>query len=156
MTSGVYLIQCSETGKVYVGSSKNIEQRWLQHKYLLKKGEHHSIKLQNAWNKYGVDAFTFFVIEQDCPNLVEAEQKWINSHDAFKAGFNSRPIADRPGNKDEPTKSNFIKVRLSEEEYEKLRSWANAYGDDMSGLVRRMLDSLPDKPPTIPQPPVKL
>ena len=64
MTAGIYIIQCKATGKVYVGSSENIEKRWLQHKYSLKKNTHHSKKLQNAWNKYGETEFEFQIVEE--------------------------------------------------------------------------------------------
>lgn len=34
MTSGVYLIRCVPTQKMYIGSSKNVRERWTQHKCL--------------------------------------------------------------------------------------------------------------------------
>jgi len=35
--SGIYKIQNTETGKCYIGQSKDIKKRWQQHLYLLKK-----------------------------------------------------------------------------------------------------------------------
>lgn len=93
MTSGIYLIRCQETGKVYVGSSRNIETRWNQHKQLLAKGKHHSIKLQNAWNKYGENKFEFLIVEEVVDGILPfIEQAWINKLDAFKSGFNGALI----------------------------------------------------------------
>lgn len=54
------------------------------------------------------------------------------------------------------TKIKWLRVRLSEEEDEIIDKWAKAYGEDRSAFVRRMLRSLPDEPPVIPQPPVKI
>lgn len=48
-----------------------------------------------------------------------------------------------------------VRVRMSRKERDKLTKWAKAYGDEKSGFMRRLLLSLPDNPPTIPQPPVK-
>lgn len=41
-TSGVYAITCAKTGKVYVGSSNNIANRWYAHFWELHKGKHHT------------------------------------------------------------------------------------------------------------------
>jgi TolB-like protein len=48
-----------------------------------------------------------------------------------------------------------IRVRLTKRERDKAHLWAKAYGDKLSEFFRRMLRSLPEEPPTIPQPPVK-
>ena len=40
MTCGVYTITCKQTGKVYVGGSVNIENRWSQHKTMIKHKKH--------------------------------------------------------------------------------------------------------------------
>lgn len=156
MTSGVYLIRCVPTQKMYIGSSKNVRERWTQHKCLLNKGKHHSLKLQRAWDKYGANSFEFFVIEQNPANLIDAEQRWINNYDAFNNGLNGCPIADKPRAESETPKTKSIKIRLEDWEYQKYYEWAEAYGDDLSAFFRRMLRSLPETPPEIPQPPVKL
>lgn len=70
MTSGIYIIRCIPTNKVYVGSSKNIEERWLQHKQMLLKGSHHSIKLQRAWDKHGAENFEFEIVEEVIDGLI--------------------------------------------------------------------------------------
>jgi len=95
---GIYKIENKITGKKYIGSSKNIKNRLYQHKRLLEKGEHHSIKLQNTYNKYGKDNFIFEIIESldDEILLIEREQYWIDGLDTYNNGYNSRPIADSP------------------------------------------------------------
>lgn len=78
--SGVYCIFNSINGKKYVGSSKNIYCRWQKHRALLRKGTHWNGHLQNAWNKYGEEAFKFIVLLK-CKetDLLAKEQSYIDS-----------------------------------------------------------------------------
>ncbi len=94
MESGIYIIKNLVNGKVYVGSSVNLHRRWVVHKYRLKANKHHSIKLQNSWNKYGSDAFEFITI-QLCKkeNLITEEQYWIDWFDSYLIGYNCTPKA---------------------------------------------------------------
>jgi hypothetical protein len=54
------------------------------------------------------------------------------------------------------TKTDWLRVRLTPQEKEKLLAWSIAYGEDTSTFVRRMLQSLPDEPPVIQPPPIKV
>ena len=49
--SGVYQIVNELNGHRYIGSSKNIQHRILVHRSALRRNSHHSIYLQNAFNK---------------------------------------------------------------------------------------------------------
>lgn len=62
MSCGVYAIQNTVNGKVYVGSSKNIEVRWRNHRHQLNANRHHSRYLQRVWNLDGADAFIFKIL----------------------------------------------------------------------------------------------
>jgi group I intron endonuclease len=76
---GVYAIRCGE--RSYVGSSAEMETRWKRHKSRLRAGKHKNPHLQNAWNKYGEDAFEFVILEECEPALlIEREQYWIDQH----------------------------------------------------------------------------
>ncbi len=95
--SGIYAIRNKLNGKLYVGSALNIQRRWWQHQSRLRIGNHHSRKLQSAWNKYGVDGFLFEVLElvPDAQVLTIREQHWINSLGAHgPSGYNMRPTAE--------------------------------------------------------------
>lgn len=60
---GIYQIQSkSHPERVYIGSSINIENRWIDHKYSLRYNDHHSYKLQNHYNKYGIDDLVYSVL----------------------------------------------------------------------------------------------
>lgn len=61
--SGIYQVRNINNNKLYIGSAAiSLSQRWSNHKVLLRKNDHHSIKLQRAWNKYGADVFVFEVL----------------------------------------------------------------------------------------------
>lgn len=95
--SGIYSITNIANGKSYVGSSVNIKKRWACHVSGLTKGRNRSVRLQNAWNKYGADAFKFSVLEFviDCSELTAREQFWIDSLGCSGVnGYNARKTAD--------------------------------------------------------------
>lgn len=95
-TSGIYQIRCVPTGKVYIGSAINLERRKRQHWAELARNDHHNPHLQNAWNRYGAEAFTFTVLALVLPAcLTEIEQQHIDQTRCFDPayGFNIAPIA---------------------------------------------------------------
>src|SRR5258706_717986 len=95
-TSGIYRIVCSVTGKFYIGSAVNLQNRWSVHQHFLKKGTHTNSKLQRAWNKYGPESFIFEVIELVLvPELLTArEQYWFDKLKPFgNKGFNLDRVA---------------------------------------------------------------
>jgi group I intron endonuclease len=93
MTAGVYIITNKLNGHQYVGSSANIQNRWQHHTNRLNKNNHHSTHLQNAWNKYGSNAFEFGILEV-CSGiketLLEREQFYL---DSVKPVYNISPTA---------------------------------------------------------------
>lgn len=95
---GIYVIRHIGSGKVYVGSSVNVQQRWHAHRSMLRRGAHHSRRLQRAWTKYGESAFDFVVVVECTANdLAEREQAEIDARDSYAGGFNGRPIAEHSG-----------------------------------------------------------
>lgn len=86
---GIYYIKNIITKNVYIGSSKDIRDRFKAHRRLLKNGNHHCDHLQNSWNKYGSKFFKFGIIEE-CSDLIIREQFYLNNNEKL---FNSRKIA---------------------------------------------------------------
>lgn len=90
-SSGIYLIRCIPSGKVYVGSAVRFASRWYEHRWDLAKGTHHSVLLQRAWNKYGAEAFEFVILE-NCPRdqLRCREQHYMDTLKSYEPaqGFN--------------------------------------------------------------------
>lgn len=85
-TSGIYQILNTKNGKSYIGSATRIGERWSCHRAKLRGGYHHSIYLQNAWNKYGESAFEFkAIILCEKKDLLTLEEKAIKK---FKPEYN--------------------------------------------------------------------
>ena len=59
LTTGIYEIRNTTNDKRYVGSAVNFAARWTKHLSQLRRGVHHSRRLQNAWNLHGEPAFEF-------------------------------------------------------------------------------------------------
>jgi len=77
--SGIYKIINKINEKYYIGSSKDIKDRWNTHKQSLRNNNHHNDHLQRAWNKYGENAFDFVVIELIPEmSLFNVEKKYLN------------------------------------------------------------------------------
>ena len=74
--SGVYKITNNITGDFYIGSSKNIEKRWVEHGSPSVHKQHPNSKLYKSMAQYGRDNFTFEIIEKT-DNLKEREQYYI-------------------------------------------------------------------------------
>ena len=88
----VYGIQNTVTGRWYVGKTyKKLKTRKREHLYLLKQGIHHSLKLQRSFNKYGEDAFRWYIRETNISeeDINRHEILWImERHNSYKDGYN--------------------------------------------------------------------
>lgn len=88
---GIYKIENIINGKIYIGQSINIEQRWGNHRRELNGNKHCNSHLQNSWNKYGEKNFNFVVIDEcDICDIDEKEMYWISKLDSFNPlkGYN--------------------------------------------------------------------
>jgi group I intron endonuclease len=91
MKSGIY--QISINSKTYIGSATNIYNRKHRHLHDLKNNKHCNGKLQNYFNKYGIENLLFEVIEVcDIESLLIREQYFIDSKKPF---FNICKIAGK-------------------------------------------------------------
>lgn len=99
-TGVIYQIRDTVTGKVYVGSARYFSTRRGTHLRQLRRGVHHSILLQRAWDKRGEGAFVFEILERRIPSedLLEREQHWMNTLRAAdpRFGYNVAPVAGSP------------------------------------------------------------
>ena len=97
--SGIYAILHKKTGKAYVGSTcQTFGNRWRQHRGCLGLGKHSNTHLQNAWSKYGADAFVFVILEvvADLDTLVLREQWWLDFCLGCGAVYNLGSVAESP------------------------------------------------------------
>ena len=85
--SGVYKITNTVTGDFYIGSSKNVKNRWSNHKCQSTWEEHPNNPMYQDMKKYRVDSFEFQILEEVEPeSLKEAEQQFI---EVLKPTYNS-------------------------------------------------------------------
>ena len=85
--SGVYKIVNTITGDSYIGSSKDVKQRWTSHKCPSTWKNHPNKQLYKDMMKYGVDKFEFDILcEVEIAHLKETEQQFI---EMLKPTYNS-------------------------------------------------------------------
>jgi group I intron endonuclease len=97
--SGIYEIRNKINGKVYIGSSKNIRQRWIDHKTELRQQIHNNQHLQFAVDKYGLENFEFKIIETTHSTKEERltrEQHYMDLYQSYddRFGYNLTRKAD--------------------------------------------------------------
>lgn len=90
----IYKITNLLNGKSYIGQTiKDPEERWAEHKRHA-FGSHlndQNKTLYKAIRKYGIENFSFEVLQDNIPNfqkLDEAEIYWINYYNSFVKGYN--------------------------------------------------------------------
>lgn len=93
------MIKNKINGKVYIGSSGNIKERWSQHRTTLNKKIHINSYFQRAWNKYKEESFEFIILEKtkrERKIIIETEQKYIDFYESYKSknGYNINSKAD--------------------------------------------------------------
>ena len=88
----VYAIRCTQNGKIYIGSTVQLEERIYQHFQELKAGRKakvsnvNKIKSYDTWqadyDKYGKNAFEVYCIEQNIPKeeLRKREAYWMTEY----------------------------------------------------------------------------
>lgn len=94
---GVYQIKSLRTGRLYIGSSENLIERLAKHRRLLKRGVHHSYKLQREVSLHGIDVLEFKPLVICAPkDLLFFEQRLIQGFNTVKRGFNVAEVAGAP------------------------------------------------------------
>lgn len=90
--SGVYKITCLTTNEIYIGKSTDIRSRWQQHcKTAFHCGTIASSLLHTKMEKYGIENFTFEVIEKvPKDQLTEREKFFIDFYKTKECGLNER------------------------------------------------------------------
>ncbi len=62
--AGVYQVRNLTNGKVFLGSSLNLEGPLNRHKFMLKIGSHPNKALQKDWEELGPEQFAFEIVEE--------------------------------------------------------------------------------------------
>lgn len=106
----VYAIRCTETCKVYIGSTSNLQNRICSHFNDLRAGRKpktsnvHGFHTGDAWqadyNKYGEGAFEVYVLQEGISHYdrLKVEGEWIARYDSAnpKYGYNASSLQGKP------------------------------------------------------------
>lgn len=133
---GIYAIENTVTGECYIGQSKNIVARFQQHMAMLEKGEHHSFKLQKAYDSLGASVFVFKILEICDEELLDVkEQKWIDKLDAYDKGYNMRLqlCEDNEDNRDP-------RVRVRDTLYHQFKNYCTNLGLTVTEAINIIID----------------
>ena len=88
----IYMISNDINDQKYVGKTKNVDDRWKQHKNnSISSTWLFHLPLYSDMRKYGIDKFhikTLEEVENDC-EAERREQYWIQYYDTFQNGYNS-------------------------------------------------------------------
>ena len=106
--SAVYKITNTITGDFYVGSSKNVKQRWANHKSPSIWKQHPNNPMYLDMKKFGADKFSFEILaEVEIDSLKETEQRFIeilkpiyNSYNAKGWNFKRYKKCQKKANKE--------------------------------------------------------
>ena len=91
MEKWIYKITNNINGKVYIGQSKNPQNRFKQH-----INDKKDSAIHNAIKKYGEDNFSFEIIEGPIENYNEREKYWIKLYNSYEEGYNMTPGGEEP------------------------------------------------------------
>lgn len=87
---GIYCIENNINHKKYIGQSKNIHKRVLQHINDAKNNINKNYEFYHDIIEYGIDSFSFYVLEEcSLQSLEEKEMYYIEKYDTVKNGYNN-------------------------------------------------------------------
>lgn len=93
--SGVYkIITNTDFNKVYVGSARNMKERFHNHLSDLRRGVHKNIHLQNHFSKHNDLSFCLVALCES-ENLIELEQLILDEYSQIREVFNVNKSCDR-------------------------------------------------------------
>ena len=131
--SGIYKITNTITGDFYIGSSKDVKERWTAHKCKSTWNKCPNNPLYQDMNKYGVDKFVFEVLaEVEEGSLKETEQKFIeilkptyNNYNAKGLNIERCKEANRKYNKTDKRKKYQKEYQKSDKRKKYLKQYQN-------------------------------
>lgn len=100
LKKSIYKITNKINNKCYIGQTNNVKRRFAEHLHwdapYRQREEGHKV-LYRAFEKYGIENFSFQVLETDILNYDEREQYWIKYYDSLVPnGYNITPGGSAP------------------------------------------------------------
>lgn len=126
---GIYKITNKINNKCYIGQSTCIKKRWENHK-CMNSGKYpgscyYNYPLYRAFRKYGVDNFSFEVLEEcSKEELCSKELYYIQKYNSVSEGYNQTYSTDNPFNDKEILTRAIEKMKInhSTENHKKIQS----------------------------------
>jgi len=79
--SAIYAIRNLRSGNFYIGSSEHVVRRLRAHLSELRRGIHHSLRLQWAWKTHGEDNFELLLLEYcAASDLIARESEFVRAY----------------------------------------------------------------------------
>lgn len=87
MKTGIYALYWEDPSLVYIGLSQDIESRFAEHLYKMRKNTHTNYKVQGTYKKYGIPKL---VVLDICSysQLNKKEIEWTEEFDSVNIGLN--------------------------------------------------------------------
>ena len=88
----VYAIQHNVTGRIYVGSAKDVAYRYRSHLSQLRHGRHKNSEMQRDYNEHGESYSVFILAIIKRPEDCRLEFKWMDKLKTYdpRIGYNQR------------------------------------------------------------------
>lgn len=113
---GIYKITNLVNGKCYIGQSTNIKKRWVAHRSdaFNEKSEAYHYPLYRAMRKYGIEKFSFEVLEECSSELLdEKEVFFIKQYNAYgDGGYNQDEGGGNAIHGNKLTKDQIIEIHV--------------------------------------------
>jgi len=61
---GVFKVENRLNGKIFLGSSTDLDSAWNSHRFRLEAGMHENTSLQNDWKQLGAEHFAYEIVEE--------------------------------------------------------------------------------------------
>ena len=118
--SGIYKITNTITNDFYIGSSKNMKQRWAVHKCKSSWNKQPNNPMYQDMQKYGVDKFAFEILaEVEEDKLKEAEQQFIETLKPTYNNYNAKGLNIERQKKTQKKYEKTEKRKKAKKEYQK-------------------------------------
>ena len=77
----IYAIQHNESKRMYIGITRNVKRRYLNHIYALRSGKHSIEDMQKDFDEYG-ENYTLFVLED-----LDKEYEYMREYQTYVRGI---------------------------------------------------------------------
>lgn len=142
---GIYKIENRINGKIYIGKSKNINKRFINHRYYLTKGydkKTFNRYLKASVDKYGIENFCFSILETfeelDEKVLADSEVKWMDFYKSYNSdgGYNLKRDSSTRTEVSESSKRLMSETRKGKDNHNYGKKWSDEQKEKMSNIKK--------------------